>query len=255
MGFFQNSITMGQLLGPPVGAFAASMLGYKGTFISASVLVFITLIFCSLNVVEVPPKSGQRSEQGKQALSRKSLFAWGVCFAATVQLMFMPGVLPNIFDTFGIEQDIALRWSGLVVMSYTATAMLGTYLLCRLAPKIGSVRLILGAGTLGIAMQSLLTVSPGITSFVIIRLFQTALIASVLPLIISLFASDLSGKVIGFLNSGRFAGNAMGPMIGTSVLAFTGLNSVYLFISGLSILALAGFAFSFGEKNPAQNPS
>ena len=254
MGFFQNSITMGQLLGPPVGAFAASMLGYKGTFVSASALVFITLVFCALYVAEVPQKPGQRSENGKQGLSTKTLFAWGVCFAATVQMMFLPGVLPNVFGTFGIEPDIALRWSGVFVMSYTATAMIGTYLLCRLAPKIGSVKLIICAGALGILMQSLLSVSPGISSFVVIRVVQTALIASVLPLTISLFASDLSGKVIGFLNSGRFAGNAMGPIIGTSVLAFTGLNWVYLFISGLSVLALLGFAFFFSDKEYVSEP-
>jgi len=248
MGFFQNSITMGQLLGPPVGAFAASMLGYVGSFISASALVFVTLLFCSLYVVEVPHRSDQRNGHGKQPLNKKALFAWGLCFTTTVQLMFLPGVLPNVFETFGIEQDIALQWSGLVVMSYTATAMIGTFLLCRLAAKIGSVKLIICVGTLGIILQSLLSASPGIPSFIAIRVVQTALIAAVVPLTISLFASDLNGKIIGFLNSGRFAGNAMGPIIGTSVLAFTELSWVYLSISGLSLLALAGFGFSFGGK-------
>ncbi|RJR33742.1 MAG: MFS transporter [Desulfobacteraceae bacterium] len=249
MGFFQNCITMGQLLGPPVGAFAASLLGYKGTFISASALVFVTLLFCFLFVVDVPQKSGPKEGQAKRALNGKIFFAWGVCFAATVQLMFLPGVLPNIFESFGVEHDVALRWSGLFVMSYTATAMIGTYLLCRLAPKTGIVKVITCAGALGIILQSLLAVSPGIAAFVAIRMIQTALIAAVLPLMISFFASDLSGKVIGFLNSGRFAGNAMGPIIGTSVLALSSLNSVFLFISALGIVALAGFGFSFRKKD------
>lgn len=246
---------MGQLLGPPVGAFAASMLGYKGSFISASALVFVTLVFCFLYVVEVPYSSDRKAGNGKQGLSKKTLFAWGLSFAITVQLMFMPGVLPNVFEMFAIKQDIALRWSGLFVMSYTATAMIGTYLLCRVVSKIGSVKLIIYLGALGILLQSFLTVSPEITSFVAARVVQTALIAAVLPLTISLFASDLSGKVIGFLNSARFAGSAMGPVIATTILAFSNMTWVYLFITGLSIVALAGFGFSFGGRQDGRlNP-
>ena len=35
ISLFQNSITAGQLLGPPVGAFAASLFGYQAPFILA----------------------------------------------------------------------------------------------------------------------------------------------------------------------------------------------------------------------------
>jgi MFS family permease len=250
LGLFQNSMTMGQLLGPPVGAFSASVLGYTGAFISASALVFVTLGFCLLYVVEAPYKPGQRSAPEKHTLNIKSLMAWGICFTTTVQLMFLPGILPNVFEAFGIEHGHALAWSGLVIMSYTTTAMIGTYLLCKLASKTGIERLIMGIGGLGIVLQALLSVCPGMTSFVAARVVQTALIAAMLPLTISLFASDLNGKVLGFLNSGRFAGNAMGPIIGTSILAFSNLSWVYLFISGLSVLTLAGFALSVRRPSP-----
>ena len=137
------------------------------------------------------------------------------------------------------------RGAGLVVMFYTATAMIGTYLLCRMAAKIGNERMIISAVILGIVLQSLLALSPGIISFVGIRMLQTGIIASILPLVFSIFSSDLDGKVIGFLNSGRFGGNAMGPMIGTSVLAVSSLSWLYLSISGMSLLALLSFAFFF----------
>lgn len=48
-------------------------------------------------------------------------------------------------------------------------------------------------------------------------------------------------RVIGFLNSARFVGNAIGPMLATSVFAFSSLPVLYFLISGTTFLALCGF--------------
>jgi DHA1 family multidrug resistance protein-like MFS transporter len=249
IGLFQNSMTLGQLVGPPIGALAATTLGYEGAFISASALVFVTLAFCFFYVREFPHESRKPIAFTKHAVNKKTLVGWGLCFTATVQLMFLPSVLPNVFRGFHMEESMALKSAGLVVMLYTATAMAGTFLLCRLAGKITSHRLIITAGILGTVFQFLLSVSPGFTSFVAFRMLQTAMIAAVMPLVFSSFASDLDGRVIGFLNSSRFAWNALGPMIATSVLAFSSLNWLYLCIGGLGLLALLSYAFSPAESS------
>ncbi len=246
IGFFQNSLTLGQLAGPPVGAFPASMLGYRGAFLSASAFVFLTIIFCYFTVVDVPREDrGKKAREGRRTLNKKTLVSWGLCFSAAVQLMFLPSILPNVFEAFHMEQAVALKWAGLVVMAYTGTAVIGTYFLCRLSSRIPREKLILCIGALGVGLQCALTLAPEIFSFVSVRMIQTGLIAATLPLTISFYASDLDGKVIGFLNAARFAGNAMGPFIGTSVLAFAGMNSVFLFVGGLGILSLAGLFWSF----------
>jgi predicted MFS family arabinose efflux permease len=138
------------------------------------------------------------------------------------------------------------------VMSYTATAMAGTFLLCRLASRVTIHRLIITVAIVGTILQFLLTVTPGVTSFVAVRMLQTAMIAAVVPLVFSSFTSGVDGRVMGFLNSSRFAGNALGPMIGTSILAFSSLNWLYLSIGILGLLALVGYSFSFpGARNNA----
>lgn len=255
IGFFQNSLTMGQLLGPPVGALAASMMGYRGAFVGAAALVLVTLIFCLLYVDEVPRESAKRSITGKHTLNKQSLIAWGLCCTTSIQLIFLPSVLPNVFGSFHIGHEVALQWSGVVVMAYTATAMTGTYLLCRLTSRIRIVRLIAGIGALGILFQCLLALTPDMISFVAVRAIQTGLIAATIPLTISLFASNFSGKVIGFLNSGRFAGNAVGPVIGTWVLALSDLNLVFIVVGILSILPLLGFALFFGSSDAGTTDS
>jgi len=245
IGFFQNAMTLGQLAGPPIGALAASTLGYQGAFVGASALVFVTLAFCFFNVTAVPHQPEDGRSEGQSTINRSTLPGWMICFAATAQLMFLPSVLPNVFEGFGIERGIALKWAGLVVMCYTTTAMIGTYFLCKLAPKVGTKRLIVSIVVLGTVFQSLLSLSQGMIVFVVVRMAQTALIAATLPLVISLFAAEARGGVIGFLNSGRFAGNALGPMIGTSILAVSDLTTLYLTISGITLLGLFAFKLFF----------
>ncbi|UCE51264.1 MAG: MFS transporter [Desulfobacterales bacterium] len=250
IGLFQNAMTLGQLIGPPIGALTATMLGYRGAFISASAFVFVTLAFCFFYVNEFPHESRETTASTKHAMNKKTLIGWGLCFTATVQLMFLPSVLPNVFRGFYMEESMAIKSAGAVVMLYTATAMAGTFLLCRLAARVTSHRLIITVGILGTVLQFLLSLSPGVASFVGVRMLQTAMIAAVIPLVFSSFALDSDGRVIGFLNSSRFAGNALGPMIGTSVLAFSSLNWLYLSIGIMGLLALFGYAFSFnGDRN------
>lgn len=248
IGLYQNSLTLGQLIGPPIGALAATMLGYEGAFISASGLVFVTLVFCFFYVKEATDESSKASAVKKRVINKKTLIGWGLCFTATVQLMFLPSILPDVFEGFHIEQGMAVNSAGLIVMLYTATAVAGTFLLCRLSSKIPVYRLILVAGILGAIFQALLSLSFGLTSFVTLRMLQTAAIAAVVPLVFSSFASESDGRVLGFLNSSRFAGNALGPMIATSVVAFSSLKWVYISIAGMGLAALLGYLFFFNDK-------
>jgi MFS family permease len=252
IGLYQNAMTLGQLTGPPIGALAASALGYRGAFTSAAGLIFLTLVFCLLFVKDVPRQAGEKGKAGRSVLRTGTLAGWALCFTATIQLMFLPSVLPNVFRGFGVGHEEGLKLAGLVVMLYTGAAMIGTHVLCRLSGRVGTKRLILTAGAVGVCLQAALALSPGLGSFVALRMLQTAVIAATLPLVFSTFANDLDGRVIGFLNSGRFAGNSLGPMIGTAVLAATNLPFLYLAVSGIGLLSLLGYAYS---SRAQQEPS
>jgi len=247
IGLFQNAVTFGQLIGPPIGALAATALGYKGAFMSASGFVVITLAFCFCCVKELPRKSNKADSVKRDWVKSKMLIRWGVCFGATIQLTFLPSVLPDVFRGFYMEESIALNLAGLVVMLYTAAAMTGTFLICRFATRVTSHRLIVILCFMGALFQFLMLVSPGITSFVAIRMLQTAAIAAIIPLVFSSSASESDGWVVGFLNSSRFAGNAFGPMIATTVLAFSGLNWLYICLGSIGLLALVSYAVSFAS--------
>lgn len=245
IGFFQSSMTLGQLVGPLLGSFAVVMLGYQGAFISASAVLFSSFIFCYLYVIDVPQLPKKEGTLGGITMDKRIIIGWMLCSTASIQLTFLPSVLPSVFEAFKIEQTLALKLAGTVVMLYTATAMIGTYVLSWLSKKVGLYRMITLLFFFGILLQSMLALSRGIVDFTVIRMVQTGLIAAIFPLIISIFAGESKGGVIGFLNSARFMGNALGPIIATSILAFSNLTSLYFFISGMTLLVFLCFKFFF----------
>lgn len=247
MGIFQSSMTLGMLAGPPLGSLAAALLGYRGAFVSASIILFAASLFCYLFVTDVPKLPKEEKASGRLRMDKRVFIGWMICFTAQIQLMFLPSVFPNVFEKFQIEKTLALKLAGTVVMLYTITALIGTYLWSWLSRKVGLHRMITFLFALGIFLQGLLIVSRGVVDFTLIRMIQTGLVAATLPLTFSLFVTMPKGGIIGFLNSARFAGNALGPMIATSVLAFSSLGVLYLSISALSLLALIGFKFFFKE--------
>jgi DHA1 family multidrug resistance protein-like MFS transporter len=243
LGLFQNSMTAGQLIGPPLGAYAVTLFGYHSPFVIALIVVFFSLIYCHSHVRDIPPQpKGPRT--GK-SLTRGILWGWGLTIVGTIHLMFLPSVLPQILEGFELTEQAAITTAGTLMMAYTATAIVGNYLLVSLASRLGVNRLITIACLSAAALQGLLYFSTGVYSFTLIRMLQTGMIAAVIPLVISTFAGEGGGgTTLGFLNSGRFVGNALGPMMATAILSHFDLLTLYLTIAGLTLAMLWAFLAS-----------
>jgi MFS family permease len=241
LGIFQSCMAAGQLLGPFLGTFAVAAFGYQGAFVSASLMLFVSVVCCYLAVTDIPALPPSEQGSMRSLLDKRVIAGWTLCAAATIHLMFAPGILPNIFQHYGLGHDVALRWAGTLVMLYTATAMIGTYVWSRLSRKVGARRMILLLACVAIALQLLLVFAGGMTSFTALLMLLTGVAAAILPLTMSVIATGQTGSIIGFLNSARFVGNAVGPMLATSVLAFSGLPALYLIICGITLFSLFGF--------------
>jgi DHA1 family multidrug resistance protein-like MFS transporter len=246
MSVFQNAITAGQLLGPPAGAYAAGLLGYHFPFYMAFALIFTFLIFCHLNVRYVPP---QGAPPRTEASMKKSLIlGWFLCLIGTVHLTFMPSIMPDITKAFHMAERAGLGAAGIIMMTYTGSAILGSYVLCRISTRIGTNKVMTAALLMASFFQLLLIFNTGLASFVVLRMLQCAFIAAVFPLTISIFARQVGGRMIGFLNAARFFGNAAGPILATSILAFADLSTLYLAIAGLTLCSLWFFLVSIGTE-------
>ncbi len=239
MSHFQNSITAGQLVGPPLGAYAVALFGYRSPFIMAFVAVFLALVFCHYYVWDIPvqPKGEKQGRIGKAGV----IWGWALGIIGTIHLTFLPSILPQILEGFHLMEDAAVTAAGEIMMAYTATAILGNYLVATFSGRASLARLITISCLSAAALQALLYFSPGIYSFTAIRMLQTGMIAALFPLIITIFAGDVRGSTLGFLNSARFVGNSLGPLLATSILANADLLTLYLTISGLTLAVLCAF--------------
>jgi MFS transporter, DHA1 family, multidrug resistance protein len=241
MGIFQSSVTLGQLLGPPVGTLAVTSLGYRGAFLSAAAVLFAMAFLAHTYVANVSSLQEQEQNRERRALSKPVLATWFLCLAAQIQLMFLPSILPDVFRGLRLDEASAIHWAGILITLYTMSSMAGTYVWCSLAERIGITKLIGFLLIGGAILQTALLFPAGIFGYSAIRMAQTFLIAAVIPLSLSLFSAKARGFTIGFLYSSRFVGNAVGPIMATSVLAFSNTSILYLSIAGLSLTALGAF--------------
>jgi DHA1 family multidrug resistance protein-like MFS transporter len=249
MGLFQSSVTLGQLLGPPVGTFAVTLFGYRGAFLAAAAVFFAMFLLAHLYVANVPCLP--RAERGgsRRAVSRPILATWLLCVAAQIQLMFLPSILPDVFRGLRLDQTSAIHWAGVLITLYTITSLAGTYVWCSLSNRVGATKMIGFLLVGGAVLQAALLVPNGIVGFSAVRMAQTFLIAAVIPLSLALFAGEAKGFTMGFLYSSRFVGNAAGPVMATSILAFSNLPFLCLAISAFSLATLGAFHFARSDSN------
>lgn len=239
MSLFQNAITAGQLIGPPLGAYAVAFFGYRSPFLIAFVVVFLALVFCHYYVWDIPVRP---RESGKDRPGAGGVFwGWALGIVGTIHLTFLPSILPHILEGYGLTQATAITTAGEIMMAYTATAILGNYLVSAWSGRMSLARLITITCASAAALQALLYFSTGLYSFTAIRMLQTGMIAAVFPLVITAFAGDARGSTLGFLNSARFVGNSLGPLMATAIVAQFDLLTLYLAIAALTLAVLFAF--------------
>jgi MFS family permease len=249
LGIFQSSITLGQLLGPPLGAFAAALLGYRNGFLAGAVFLFASFMLARVLVTDVPPIAKQERDATRRTLEPRIIVCWLVCLAVQVQLIFLPSVLPVVFAGFKVDEASALKMAGIVVMLYSGTSILGQFIWTRLSKRFGVLRIIMFLLLISILFQAALALTRGVVDFTLVRMLQTGFASAIIPLVISLFLHNPSGGIVGFLNAARFAGMAVGPLLATSVAAFSGLNALYLLISLITTAAFFFFKYFVREKD------
>lgn len=239
LSLYQNSMTAGGLLGPPVGAYLAAHLGYRSPFIISVVMIGIFLLLCQVYVAEIHKKETDRDR--KISLSREVIWGWVLSFIATIHLIFLPSIFPHVLEGFDLVGEEALKAAGFIMMGYTATAIIGSYVISRLTPRAKLTGVIAAACLAASFFQVLLFFSQGVISFTVIRMLQTGAVAAVIPMVMANFGAKLGGRGIGFLNSARFAGMGVGPLLATFVVAGSNLLTLYLIIAVATVGSVLAF--------------
>ena len=239
ISLYQITMTIGQLIAPPIGAYMITLVGYRLGFIIGSLIFFIFFILCHRSVKDIPC---QKTIRNSAQVMKKGLFwGWVLGLIATVHITYLPAILPHVLEKFQLREERALSYAGIIMTAYTITAILGNFLINHFVPRTKLKQIILYIGLSAAFLQAIMYITGDVISFTFVRMLQTGVVAAVFPMILSVFATGVGGGTLGFLNSSRFAGNAIGPLMATSVVAHSNLLTLYLIISGLTLIPLTGF--------------
>jgi len=239
VGFFQSAMTLGQITGPFVGAFSADLLGFTPTFLLGSLVLSVAFFAVRLRVPWVEPL---RPPPPEVRITRRRLLAgWLVCFTATLQLVFLPSVLPEVLRDLGVSGAGAVRVAGAIVLAYGLAAAVGAVLVSRGAGRFGRRRTVLVAGGLASLLQVALWLPGSVGVFTALRILQTGLIAGVIPIVFAQVTEGAAGARIGLINTSRFSGNAAGPLLATFFFAHFSPLLLYGTLAVLTLASLAAF--------------
>ncbi len=239
ISLYQITMTAGQLIAPPMGAYMITLIGYRFSFVIGSLIFFILYGLCYRYVKDIPCL--KRSQGSARSLKQGIFWAWILALIATIHITYLPSILPHILEGFQLTEESALGSAGIIMTAYTITAILGNFLINNFIPRTKLRQIILYIGVSAALLQAMIYFTNGVISFTVIRMLQTGVVAAVFPMILSVFAAQVGGGTLGFLNSARFAGNAIGPLMATWVLAYSNLLTLYVTISVLTIVPLTGF--------------
>ncbi len=244
MGVYQSALTLGQIFAPPLGAVAAAAFGFRGAFLTSGAMLFVVCLCCHFALSRIPPRPKPTTVA---AIPRRQIWlAWLVSLVGTMHIIFLPSVLPTILRGFAIPESRGLVTAGSIVFGYGIASVAGSYGFSRLAGRFSVARLVVATALGASICQVLLYFGANIVTFTLIRMVQTGCAAGIFPLILAQLATRSGGKTIGFINTSRFAGNALGPVAATFILAHADLFTLYL-VLGVG-LALASLGHHLGSR-------
>ena len=230
----QSAMTLGQVVGPLGGAVVAARIGFRPSFVFGGAI----LVACSLFVrwalpptaVTAPATAGRRRTRPRD-VAIVSL----VILGGSTQVFFMASVLPQVLPPLGVAVADTLEVGGILLFVSGVAAALGSLVASRIAEVVAERRLLpalLGASSVLLGLQAL---AGSAWQYGVLRFLQVLCIAPVFPIIVARVA-HASGEAVGVINSARIGAAFTGPLVATTVLAWTSPVGLHL------VLALIGLA-------------
>ena len=230
----QSGMTLGQVLGPPVGAFSASRMGFQESFVLGGMLLWACCVLVGLGVPSGAAPAAAESRKGTTSIFEVATVCLLV-LAASTQIFFLTAILPQVLPPLGVAPTDTLEIGGLVIFVTGLAAAVGSLVAPRLGELVGDLRAIvwfLAVSSLLLAAQAL---APEVWSFGTLRFLQVLCIAPIFPLSVAAIAQRSSGTAIGFVNSSRIGAAFLGPVLATTVLTVAPVWTVYVLLAGFGL--------------------
>jgi MFS family permease len=237
----QSAMTVGQVIGPLAGAMAAARLGFRASFVLGGAI----LVGCAALVwrgLPSSPDQGPARAVGPRARAREVTTVALIVLGGSVQVFFLTAVLPQILAELGVPAARTLEVGGLLIFASGVAAALGAMLTPRLVELLPVRRLIPGLLVAASVLCLLLATVGSVTLYGIVRFLQVLCLAPVFPIVVSRIVQRAGGEAIGVINSARIGAAFVGPVLATSMLAWTSSVGLYFTLAfiGVACVPLMG---------------
>jgi len=233
LSYQMAAMTMGSIFGPGLGSLLADLVGYRWTF-AASALLFVSMVPGVL-LFKTPPPAIENGSRFRVEDFRVILPDAVSLVLIYIGISFITPVIPWFLESLGTPYDQLLFYTAVVATLNGLAFAVATPILTRVVTD--KTLPSLPALAAGAILMTTFARDP--FQFTVLRIAIAAIQAGVPPYLLG-GKSARVGTAIGFLNSARFMGMAIGPFIAAYILGDgTPPKPLYMFstMAGLSLLA------------------
>jgi MFS family permease len=230
----QSAMTVGQVIGPLAGAIAAARIGIRASFVVGGGILLACAALVHLRVPS-PPRAEATSVAARRVRPQEIVAVTLIVLGASTQVFFFTAILPYVLPDLGVTATETLEVGGMLIFVSGVAAALGALAVPRLGELFPERRLI---GALLIASSACLAalgLASSAAAYGALRFFQMLAIAPVFPFVVSRIAQHAGGAAIGVINSARIGAGFLGPVVGTSLLAWTSPEVLYYLVAMIGL--------------------
>ena len=207
------AMTLGSLIGPGLGGILAYLFGYRLTFMVSS-LLFLCIAPLVVGLRLPPPRDRQIEAPKFRVSDLKVLMSDAVALVLVYACInFIIPVIPWFLESLGVPSEQLLTLTTIVTVLNGAAFAIATPVLTKIVTD-RTLPLLSAAASTAILVTAFVT-NP--YQFLAIRIAIGSIQAGIPPNLLG-GSSGRTGTAMGFLNSARFIGMAIGPFMATSIL-------------------------------------
>lgn len=250
LGMIQTSVTAGSILGPFLGGFLASFMGYQPIFFLNGLACFIqatVFIFFVKEQYKAPAKKAKetRLADDLQVVSASpTLLAMMVVVAVQCfSIMNAEPIIPLYLQTLNVPPALLSFLSGAVFSVVGVATVMASPYLGRMGDRVGYKRVLLICLGGVAVMYSLQGLAGNWWELILFRFGQGCFAGGVFAAanaLTSVAASrSFQGRVFSLSASAQQVGNFLGPLVGSAVAASVSFRAVFPITALLCLANLA----------------
>ena len=249
LSYQMAAMTMGNLVGPGIGGGLTSVLGYRLTFIISS-LLFLTILPL-ISTLSIPPPVKVESDDSGFNFSdvRASLPDMVNLVLVYACMNFIMPIIPWFLESVGVPDDELLLYTTVTTtLNGVAFAVATPFLTRVVRDRALPILSVIAAGAI---LSTAFVKNP--LQFIALRASIGAIQSGIPPNLLGGSRSKRRGTMMGFLNSARFVGIAIGPFIAINILGEgtqADILNVCATMAGISLLT--AFVLYLTHRKPKE---